>query len=418
MSYLASDGTRRWHGGRNFPEEEMAMQMESFAKTGITPDIAGADLSYALKLQYERWNTKGLKASISIIPEGNSKPSGGFDVRWHDAKYIHVRKPELVNRIIKYYRDGKCISEKNTSVAINAIVTDTYVDSGMLENDIYSCPSCGGNSRIRELMEGCPYCGARFMMQDLFPKVTNFFTYDSDTKEATDKLKIGMHIGGVILLLYAIIRGLIEGQMAMVILSPLFYPMGMFMGLVAEALPFLVYIFYRANKDISQYLGSKRSERKIEKKLLQYDRFFSYKLFEGQIFSFLKMALFSENVDNLACFEGSSIPEKYKNLIDMDYSGSISLKKIELVGDEIRLTLGLNLINTYYVRRVKYKREQVKLQVAKKINAVEMPGFSIKKVECRSCGGSFDATRQRICPYCKSTYDMKENNWVITEIFS
>ena len=50
MSYRASDGTRQWDGSKQVPEERMAVKMQSFARTGITPDIAGADLSYALKL--------------------------------------------------------------------------------------------------------------------------------------------------------------------------------------------------------------------------------------------------------------------------------------------------------------------------------------------------------------------------------
>lgn len=50
MSYRASDGTRQWDGSNKVPEERMAVKMKSFARTGITPDIAGgADLSYALK---------------------------------------------------------------------------------------------------------------------------------------------------------------------------------------------------------------------------------------------------------------------------------------------------------------------------------------------------------------------------------
>ena len=43
-------------------------------------------------------------------------------------------------------------------------------------------------------------------------------------------------------------------------------------------------------------------------------------------------------------------------------------------------------------------------------------GFSIKKIECKTCGGSFDGSHQRKCPFCQNVYDMKEENWVITRI--
>ena len=68
MSYRASDGTRQWDGSKQVPEERMAVKMQSFARTGITPDIAGADLSYALQLQYARWKAKGLESTIEIVP--------------------------------------------------------------------------------------------------------------------------------------------------------------------------------------------------------------------------------------------------------------------------------------------------------------------------------------------------------------
>lgn len=61
MSYRASDGTRQWDGSKKVPEERMVVKMQSFARTGIVPDIAGADLSYALTLQYARWKEKGLE---------------------------------------------------------------------------------------------------------------------------------------------------------------------------------------------------------------------------------------------------------------------------------------------------------------------------------------------------------------------
>ena len=44
MSYKSIDGTRQWDESKRMPEERMVVKMQSFAKTGVTPDIAGADL--------------------------------------------------------------------------------------------------------------------------------------------------------------------------------------------------------------------------------------------------------------------------------------------------------------------------------------------------------------------------------------
>ena len=52
----------------------------------------------------------------------------------------------------------------------------------------------------------------------------------------------------------------------------------------------------------------------------------------------------------------------------------------------------------------------------KNITRMEEFGFSVKKVKCPCCGGSFDATRERHCAYCGEPYDMREDGWTIMEL--
>ena len=40
---------------------------------------------------------------------------------------------------------------------------------------------------------------------------------------------------------------------------------------------------------------------------------------------------------------------------------------------------------------------------------------SIHKIECKNCGSSFDAAREKHCPFCKSEYDISDYDWVIKE---
>ena len=118
MSYKAMDGTRQWDGSKKVLEERMAMKMQSFARTGITPDIAGADLSYALKLQYARWKAKGLRTTMEITPAEYTMPqSCSKNTFWSDEKYTHGHVPDNdFCRIIHLYSllknaHGKFITE-------------------------------------------------------------------------------------------------------------------------------------------------------------------------------------------------------------------------------------------------------------------------------------------------------------------
>ena len=116
MSYRASDGTRQWDGSKKVPEERMAVKMKSFARTGITPDIAGADLSYALKLQYARWKAKGLESSIEIVPYGQGKPHmPTMGSRWNDEKYSHERRVDVGKKTQKYFKSAVLKRQKEKS---------------------------------------------------------------------------------------------------------------------------------------------------------------------------------------------------------------------------------------------------------------------------------------------------------------
>ena len=44
------------------------------------------------------------------------------------------------------------------------------------------------------------------------------------------------------------------------------------------------------------------------------------------------------------------------------------------------------------------------------------PGFSIHRVSCPSCGGSFDAVYKRDCPYCGNPYDLKKKDWIVQDM--
>ena len=129
------------------------------------------------------------------------------------------------------------------------------------------------------------------------------------------------------------------------------------------------------------------------------------------------MTLFSDDTRNLACFEGTYVPEKYKDLIDMNYHGTVALKSMETTGNIVKLNMKVFLRNTYCINnKIKIKDEEIPIQVAKNISTPTKAGFSIRRSQCKNCGGSFDATHQRICPYCRTVYDMKDEDWVIINI--
>ena len=78
-----------------------------------------------------------------------------------------------------------------------------------------------------------------------------------------------------------------------------------------------------------------------------------------------------------------------------------------LVGVASRLLVNARRLSDYFKEHTEYLERMV---------AAYAIGFSITSVACPHCGGSFDAVRQKICPYYGSTYHMENEGWVIEEM--
>ena len=63
-----------------------------------------------------------------------------------------------------------------------------------------------------------------------------------------------------------------------------------------------------------------------------------------------------------------------------------------------------------------HKLTPISKVLRKNITVPIQMNFSITKINCKSCGASFDATKQRTCPNCDSKYEMVDDDWVIMQI--
>ena len=151
--------------------------------------------------------------------------------------------------------------------------------------------------------------------------------------------------------------------------------------------------------------------------MLQFDPNFSFDKFEGQLISLVKMAVFAEDPQNLACYHGTERDPRFSDILEMTYTNATCLKKSWMEGNILHLSLRTWWINYSEFNGKIYKTgDCIDLEVCTNVTVLEPPGFSITSVSCPCCGGSFDAVRQQVCPYCGSTYHMENEGWVITDM--
>ncbi len=216
-----------------------------------------------------------------------------------------------------------------------------------------TCPDCGAVSSVTELTNGCRYCGTQFQIKDLFPRVTNLFFVRQNSISKNDKLT---H-------------------------QCFFFCMASFFILTT--------IFAVLHNDT--YLP-----------LMLLYIYFSTFLMGG--FSGLIVADIA-----LIC---TSLKRDGRKRIPM-FRAIFSKKKIVRLPLTLR-TWWLNYNETN--GNIKKTGDCIDVTLRRDMSHPEMPGFSITSVHCPSCGGSFDAVRQHLCPYCGTDYHMENESWTIENL--
>lgn len=154
----------------------------------------------------------------------------------------------------------------------------------------------------------------------------------------------------------------------------------------------------------------------INRLLQPYDPNFSYEHFSSRIVNLLKMMIYTDDVGNTPVYDGQGGIPDFSNIVESVYQGSMGLNKGWVQDGYCYLDLDVYMSDIYDGKVMYRRNDMFRMVVCKTIKKGADLGFSIKKVQCAGCGGSFDATRKRICPYCGNSYHLREDDWVVLSI--
>lgn len=396
-------------------QETFVRQMEDWSKTGKVPELAGMDMQYAFELQKKRLQAKHAQLQYHFTPNELSGMAihsevsiNGFKNKTPFREY-QVQTDCLVDGVKKHHRKSSEIMYANVTDLMHPNVVTTA-----------TCPNCATISHVRELINGCPSCGTRFSITDFYPKVTQFYTVDNtgaNQREVNSNVTKSLLIGAAIGVLFALPACLAGGEW--------FYLLGVlpgaFLGAIFGYIVYAMWLFFKiigkAVASVPLVVGNMSAEPRIKGFMRKYQPDFSFQFFAAKMMNLLRMMIFSDEYDNLAVYEGAPVTNTFQNIIDVKYRGGLSLSRIYMEGEECHVELGVYVISTYCNKRgISERNETYKLHVCKNISKPDDFGFSIREYQCRNCGGSFDAAKERRCPYCGSNYHMRENDWVVIEL--
>lgn len=394
-------------------QETFVKQMEGWSRTGEPLEVAGMDMQYAFELQKKRLQTKHAQIQYHFMPNELSGVALRSEVSVNGFKNKTPFREYQVQT--DYFVDGTCRHRRKSSEIMYANVTDLMHPNLVTTA---TCPNCGAISQVRELTKGCASCGTRFRITDFYPKVTSFYTMDNtgvNQREVKSKASKTMFIGAAIGILFALISCISNGEWYYLIGALPGAFLGAIFGYFIYAIGLLFKVVGKAAASVPLVVGNMSAEPKIKKFMAQYQPDFSFQFFAAKMLNLLRIMIYSNEHDNLAVYGGSSpFAGTFQDIINVKYRGGLSLSRIYMEGADCHIELGVYVTSTYCNGDgIRERNETYRLHVCKNISRPDDFGFSIREYECKSCGASFDAAKERCCPYCGSNYHLKENDWVV-----
>lgn len=406
--------------------------LSNFFNTGKQPPCASLNMRRALDEHRKRLAKKGVTYSEIIKPSDEPREK----TKKHVSNAFFTLETEAHYNVATEISDGvntiRCDDSGDDVVYIH------YIDRTMSAGDDSKipliCPNCSHHADASTFSGGCPMCGTRFKIDDLYPCVNACYTkaYLMPSQTGRPVLKKGLlalKIGGGIALGIAILSFLIMIMFGTEVLKALATANGVFVGSSVISTGILWLIFYTIYSVKSTAGGIRMTAREIDMRstvdtgkrmeavICPLDPFFTYDVFEGKILSIVRTIAYSDNRNNCSFYCGNDDLMFMDDLVDIRYRGGVEFTRADIVGDYLHVLVTLYLDNVYYRdRQFIRKKENFRLELVRNRSVKTNPVFTAYSTNCPHCGASFDSVLTKTCPVCGSGFELAGQDWTIVRI--
>ena len=333
-----------------------------------------SDRSQKDRLKKERINIKTKYIVGNKILERNTDNSYNDDIE----KGIRCEK--------EYYIDGKLLHKENQ---FDSRIEYTFISKEQ-ENMDYKCPNCGMNSKVKDFIDGCPYCRTNYNIDYTDKELGGKYHYDRVLRSTTYRVVTGVVDIIISIILSFIFIKLTSRTFNSYDISKVF----IYGGILALILYYFFYIIdaYIVLGPIKAYKDKQNAEQ--------------YNFWERTRFD--KKSFFN----NL----NYEIGKKYyrdSNIIDYDVIDFDSFK--EYTEKDI-LYVRINA----YVRIITFDNGKINSKYINDtyiLKHISSDTLKLKKgtneIECPNCGASIDATKGE-CSYCHTKIKNLQE-WILEE---
>lgn len=420
MAGLLDSIKRNWTGGDIYDKRAKQLHKRFIGELnkmaeyeGYVSRLSSMDMKYNFSLQKQRLEKHRLTMKREYtLPEdaffGVSMMMGG------DKRYI-TRIPTVQCQCERTLASDHKTLQKNKTK--ETIYSYTVFVENQNKDASYCCPNCGDVNSVRQLLEqGCRSCRTKFMMFDLYPRITNFYTIRDKSYVRTKPLPfvlLGM-LAALLVFFFVTSKGMAIGfeYFFAMVMSPV---AGGMLGYLLYVCVVGLLLLMDSVKSSHLYSFYKKTRKNLPPFMQKFDPYFSIDFFVGKVNNLLKTLVFIEHYDNCSVYEqGGDNP--YPDIVDVEYQGIIGLN--DMSSDERYVYVDVDVYaKTTYLRnnKLKQKDEVFRMALCRGIGVRDDCDASIHNIQCQSCGASFDAVRERNCPYCRNPYHLQNYDWVVTD---
>ena len=421
MAGLFDNLQRNWTGGDKYDREAKVLIthfISDLNKMSEDDDyiskIASADVKYNLSLQKRRHRDNGVRMHRKYWTD--EKSVDGVSMTMGDDKRYINRVPFLFCGCDTVYDiDGKPGKKYETR---ETVYDYTVFVEGQDPTASYCCPNCGDINTVSRLIEdGCRSCKTKFILSELYPRVTYYYTVPPK-KYSLSKPVLGVIAGFLGGLIYGICAGLLGNDQIWVINALIAGFAGGILGYLLFSVLLLILVGVDIVSGGKKYGVYSRTCKKLPKFMSSYDPFFSIDFFVGKVNNLLRTLVYTDKCEDCAVLENSHAKgELFPDILDVEYQGIIGLNDISSDGKYVYADVNVYTNTTFIKNRKIIRRPEIfRMILCRNVDVHDACSASIHNIECKSCGASFNAVRERKCPYCKSPYNLKDYDWIVTDI--
>ena len=415
--------------------EELGHAMEPGAKVMS----ADRELRYCLELQRDRIARKNIRFTEEFDPGKKPVRSAVNNVRsWQDGHYETSWSVGYINHKKTAERSGMKTFKRKDPQSICETVIDVR-NGEDVSGDTYCCPNCGAVSTIRELQEGCSQCGTSFHMTELYPKVGNYF-FVPDPGVSTEPIwktvtRCGLCSLPVTLILFAPI--VLQDPSASYSMISTYTPENWVVPSLARVIAYIVTMivaspiigyfvwflslffagFKTLGKETPAALSVGSSRKRFASRMATISPAYTFETFSSKITTLFRILVFSDSRESLPFNAVRELGTDLDDVVDCTFHGWMSCKKIKVENNNVYVTGDVFVDTTRDMGdRLKVKSEVYQITAARRTDVPFSTNFSIARIQCPSCGASFNSFKSKNCPYCGKECEPPKEDWVICDV--